>query len=231
MLKVEYLTVSYGHVKAVKAISFEVGEGEIVSVIGANGAGKSSTVMGVAGIIESGGKVTFDGVDISRMSNYGRVSRGLVLCPEGRHIFPELTVDENLKMGCYRRGKYSAGIGLVKDLFPVLKERKSQVAGYLSGGEQQMLAIGRALMSDPLLLMLDEPSLGLAPILVDQVFASLERLRQERGLSILLIEQNAYKALGISQRAYIMETGKIVLSGKSKDLLASEDVKRAYLGI
>ncbi|HOA15358.1 MAG TPA: ABC transporter ATP-binding protein [Bacillota bacterium] len=231
MLKVENFTVSYGHVRAVKGISFEVAKGEIVTIIGANGAGKSSTVNGLAGIVESGGRVEFDGHDISRMPNYARVSKGLTLCPEGRHIFPELTVDENLRMGSYRRGSYSKGLGLVHDLFPVLKERKNQVSGYLSGGEQQMLAIGRALMADPKLLMLDEPSLGLAPILVDQVFASLERLRIEQGLSILLIEQNAFKALGISQRGYIMETGSITLEGNSKDLLESEDVKKAYLGI
>jgi len=231
MLKVENFTVSYGHVRAVKGISFEVAKGEIVTIIGANGAGKSSTVNGLAGIVESGGKVEFDGQDISRMPNYARVAKGLTLCPEGRHIFPELTVDENLRMGSYRRGSYSKGLGLVHDLFPVLKERKNQVSGYLSGGEQQMLAIGRALMADPKLLMLDEPSLGLAPILVDQVFASLERLRAEQGLSILLIEQNAFKALGISQRGYIMETGNITLEGNSKDLLESEDVKKAYLGI
>jgi len=231
VLRAEGFTVSYGHVKAVKGISFEVGKGEIVAVIGANGAGKSSTVMGLAGIVESGGAVEFDGEDISRATNFARVSKGLVLCPEGRHIFPELTVDENLRMGSYRRGSYSKGLGLVHDLFPVLKERKDQVSGYLSGGEQQMLAIGRALMADPKLLMLDEPSLGLAPILVDQVFESLERLREERGLSILLIEQNAFKALGISQRAYIMETGRIALEGRSEDLLESEEVKKAYLGI
>lgn len=231
MLEVKGFTVSYGHVKAVKGIDFEVGQGEIVSVIGANGAGKSSTVMGLAGIVEHAGVVVFEGKDISKDPGYARVAKGLILCPEGRHIFPELTVDENLRMGSYRRGSYSKGLGLVHDLFPVLKERKNQVSGYLSGGEQQMLAIGRALMGEPKLLMLDEPSLGLAPILVDQVFASLERLRAEQSLSILLIEQNAFKALGISQRAYIMETGRIVQSGKSKDLLVSEDVKKAYLGI
>jgi branched-chain amino acid transport system ATP-binding protein len=231
VLKVENFAVSYGHVKAVKGISFEVAKGEIVTIIGANGAGKSSTVMGLAGIVESSGSVEFDGEDISKNTNYSRVAKGLVLCPEGRHIFPELTVDENLKMGAYRRGAFQKSIGLVLDLFPVLKDRKNQVSGYLSGGEQQMLAIGRSLMSDPKLLMLDEPSLGLAPILVDQVFESLDRLRKEQGLSILLIEQNAFKALGISQRAYIMETGKIVLEGKSEDLLKSEDVKKAYLGI
>jgi branched-chain amino acid transport system ATP-binding protein len=231
VLKVENFTVSYGHVKAVKGISFEVAKGEIVTIIGANGAGKSSTVMGLAGIIESGGSVEFGKQDISKSTNYARVAKGLVLCPEGRHIFPELTVDENLRLGAYRRGSFQKSIGLVHDLFPVLKERKNQVSGYLSGGEQQMLAIGRSLMSDPKLLMLDEPSLGLAPILVDQVFESLDRLRKEQGLSILLIEQNAFKALGISQRAYIMETGRIVLEGKSEDLLKSEDVKKAYLGI
>ncbi len=231
MLKVENFAVSYGHVKAVKGISFEVAEGEIVTIIGANGAGKSSTVMGLAGIVEAQGKVEFDGEDISRASNFARVSKGLVLCPEGRHIFSELTVDENLKLGAYRRGSFTKSIGLVHELFPVLKERKNQVSGYLSGGEQQMLAIGRSLMSDPRLLMLDEPSLGLAPILVDQVFAALDKLRRQEGLSILLIEQNAFKALGISQRAYIMETGRVALSGKSDDLLKSEDVKKAYLGI
>jgi len=231
VLRVEDYSVSYGHVRAVKGISFEVAKGETVTIIGANGAGKSSTVLGLAGIVESTGHVQFDGMEISSATSYHRVSRGLVLCPEGRHIFPELTVDENLRLGSYRRGSFAKSIGLVHDLFPVLKERKNQVSGYLSGGEQQMLAIGRALMSEPKLLMLDEPSLGLAPILVDQVFESLDRLRKEQGLSILLIEQNAFKALGISQRAYIMETGRIVLEGRSEDLLKSEGVKKAYLGI
>lgn len=230
MLKVENFTVSYGHVRAVKGISFEVAKGEIVTIIGANGAGKSSTVNGLAGIVESGGKVEFDGQDISRMPNYARVAKGLTLCPEGRHIFPELTVDENLRMGSYRRGSYSKGLGLVHDLFPVLKERKNQVSGYLSGGEQQMLAIGRALMADPKLLMLDEPSLGLAPLLVKFIFDIIQEINKQ-GVTVLLVEQNVYQSLRIAHRAYVLETGRVVLTGKGEELLNDDHVKKAFLGM
>jgi branched-chain amino acid transport system ATP-binding protein len=230
MLSVESLRVSYGRVRAVKRIGFTVGTGEIVSVIGANGAGKSSTLLAIAGAVEAEGTITYQGSDISRLTSSERVKRGLVLCPEGRHIFPELDVEENLRMGAFRRGSYREKSDEVFELFPVLKERRKQVAGYLSGGEQQMLAIGRSLMANPELLMLDEPSLGLAPILVDQVFGVLEQLR-ERGYSILLVEQNANRALQLSDRTYILETGSIAASGRSQQLLADDKVRRAYLGI
>jgi branched-chain amino acid transport system ATP-binding protein len=230
MLTVESLRVSYGRVRAVKGIDFSVEAGEIVSLIGANGAGKSSTLLALAGAIEAEGSIAYRGENIRRLGSSDRVKRGLVLCPEGRHIFPELDVEENLRMGAFRRGSYREKSGEVFELFPVLAERRSQVAGYLSGGEQQMLAIGRALMADPELLMLDEPSLGLAPILVDQVFAVLGRLR-EMGYSILLVEQNANRALHLSDRTYILETGRIAAGGASNDLLADDSVRRAYLGI
>ncbi|MFW5744653.1 MAG: ABC transporter ATP-binding protein [Spirochaetota bacterium] len=230
MLTVESLRVSYGRVRAVKGVDFSVQAGEIVSLIGANGAGKSSTLLALAGAIEAEGSVTYRGEDIRRLGSSDRVRRGLVLCPEGRHIFPELDVEENLRMGAFRRGSYREKSEEVFELFPVLAERLSQVAGYLSGGEQQMLSIGRALMADPELLMLDEPSLGLAPILVDQVFAVLGRLR-EMGYSILLVEQNANRALHLSDRTYILETGRIAAAGASNDLLADDSVRRAYLGI
>ena len=230
MLTVESLRVSYGRVRAVKGIDFSVEAGEIVSLIGANGAGKSSTLLAIAGAVDAEGSVAYRGEDIRRLGSSDRVKRGLVLCPEGRHIFPELEVEENLRMGAFRRGSYREKSVEVFELFPVLAERRSQVAGYLSGGEQQMLAIGRALMADPELLMLDEPSLGLAPILVDQVFAVLGRLR-EMGYSILLVEQNANRALHLSDRTYILETGRVVATGASNDLLADDSVRRAYLGI
>ncbi|MFW5737768.1 MAG: ABC transporter ATP-binding protein [Spirochaetota bacterium] len=230
MLTVESLRVSYGRVRAVKGIDFSVEAGEIVSLIGANGAGKSSTLLALAGAVDSEGAISYRGEDIRRLGSSDRVKRGLVLCPEGRHIFPELDVEENLRMGAFRRGSYREKSEEVFELFPVLAERLSQVAGTLSGGEQQMLAIGRALMADPELLMLDEPSLGLAPILVDQVFTVLGRLR-DMGYSILLVEQNANRALHLSDRTYILETGRIAAAGASSDLLADDSVRRAYLGI
>jgi len=230
MLAVESLTVSYGRVRAVKGISFTVEAGEIVGLIGANGAGKSSSLLAIAGAEEAGGRILYRDESIVGISSSERVRRGLVLCPEGRHIFPELDVEENLRMGAFRRGSFREKADEVFALFPVLEERRKQVAGYLSGGEQQMLAIGRALMADPELLMLDEPSLGLAPILVDQVFEVLGRLR-EMGYSILLVEQNANRALQLSDRTYILETGCIVASGRSADLLADDSVRQAYLGI
>lgn len=230
ILQTNDYSINYGHVKAVKSISFNLNKGEIISIIGANGAGKTSTLFGLAGIVKSEGKIIYKDKDISNSSYVQRVKEGLILCPENRRIFPELTVEENLKMGAYRRGNFNNNIGIVHDLFPILKERKRQVSGYLSGGEQQMLAIGRALMADPEVFMLDEPSLGLAPILTDEVFKSLSKLK-DRGISVILVEQNAVKALKLSDRAYIMETGKIVLSGLSKNLLNDVKVKEAYLGI
>ncbi len=230
MLKVENLLVNYGNVNAVKSISFEIKKSEIVSILGANGAGKTSTLFGLMNIVDSKGIIKFDGVDISSESSVKRVKRGLVLCPEDRRIFPELSVEENLKMGSFLNSNFKNNIGKVYDLFPVLKERKRQISGSLSGGEQQMLAIGRAMMGEPKLLMLDEPSLGLAPVIIDQIFNVLCKLKKE-GISILLVEQNAIKSLSISDRAYILETGKIVHSGIASDMLNDEKVKKAYLGI
>jgi len=222
--------VSYGRITALKGVDIKVAENEAVAVIGANGAGKSSLMNGLAGIVEAQGGVLYKGADLSRLPSHQRVKRGLVLCPEGRRIFPELNVEENLRLGAYRRGAVKTGLVKVYDMFPRLAERRTQAAGYLSGGEQQMLAIGRALMAEPELLMLDEPSLGLAPVLVDQVFETLRNLRAA-GIPILLVEQNAVKALAFADRAYILENGRVVMSGKGAELLADERVKQAYLGI
>ena len=222
--------VSYGRITALKGVDIKVAENEAVAVIGANGAGKSSLMNGLAGIVEAQGGVLYKGADLSRLPSHQRVKRGLVLCPEGRRIFPELNVEENLRLGAYRRGAVKTGLVKVYDMFPRLAERRTQAAGYLSGGEQQMLAIGRALMAEPELLMLDEPSLGLAPVLVDQVFETLRNLRAA-GIPILLVEQNAVKALAFADRSYILENGRVVMSGKGAELLADERVKQAYLGI
>ncbi|HOW56409.1 MAG TPA: ABC transporter ATP-binding protein [Smithellaceae bacterium] len=240
MLEVQNLVVKYGAVQAVKGNSFAVREGEIVSILGANGAGKSSTLFGVAGMIDTRGKlfskdvvegkIVFQGQDISDYSNSKRVKMGLILCPEGRRNFPELTIKENLKMGAYCRGDFNKKIDFVYSLFPRLKERQIQLANSLSGGEQQMLAIGRSLMSDPVMLMLDEPSLGLSPVLIDEVFAVLVKLK-EKGIPILLVEQNAIRSLKISDRAYILETGKIVHEDKAQTILNDEKLKKAYLGL
>ncbi|MBU0937310.1 MAG: ABC transporter ATP-binding protein [Spirochaetes bacterium] len=223
-------TVHYGKILALKGVNIRVDENEAVTVIGANGAGKSSLMNGLAGIVESGGSVIYKGNEINRLQSHRRVAQGLVLCPEGRRIFPELNVEENLKLGAYRRGSVKSGLEKAFTLFPRLAERKRQAAGYLSGGEQQMLAIGRALMAEPELLMLDEPSLGLAPVLVDQVFETLQQLRAA-GIPILLVEQNAVKALSFADRAYILENGRVIMEGKGSELLSDERVKSAYLGI
>ncbi len=240
MLKVENLTVKYGEVVAAEGIAFHVDEGEMVSILGANGAGKTTTLYGISGMIESkrklffkdrvSGSIKFKGVDIAEYSSDRRVKMGLVLCPENRRNFPELSVEDNLRMGAYSRGDFKENIGFVYQLFPVLKERRKGMANFLSGGEQQMLAVGRALMSDPALLMLDEPSLGLAPVLVDEIFRVFLQLRS-RGVPVLLVEQNAVRALKISDRSYILETGRVVHSGNSKDLLEDKEIKRAYLGM
>ncbi|MDN5342963.1 ABC transporter ATP-binding protein [Oceanotoga sp. DSM 15011] len=230
MLKVNNLIVNYGHVKAVKNISFELNKGEIVSILGSNGAGKTSTLFGMMSIVKSSSNIEFKGKDISKYSSVQKVKEGLVLCPENRRVFPELSVEENLKMGSFIRGNYSKVIKDVYDLFPILKDRKRQAAGSLSGGEQQMLAVGRAMMGEPEVLMLDEPSLGLAPVITDDIFNVLKELKNS-GVSILLVEQNALKSLRISDRAYILETGNIVAQGIAKDLLNDEKVKKAYLGI
>jgi branched-chain amino acid transport system ATP-binding protein len=229
MLEVENLEVNYGHVKAVKKISFSVNKGEIVTILGSNGAGKTSTLFGVLNIVKSKGKVIFEGEDVSNKSTVYMVKKGIVLCPENRRIFSSLTVEENLKMGTYLRGDYSKNSGYVYDLFPVLKERRKQKAGSLSGGEQQMLALGRALMASPKLLMLDEPSLGLAPIIIDEIYSVLKTLK-ESNIPILLVEQNAIKSLKISDRTYILENGNVAHEGVSKEMLNDERLKKSYLG-
>ena len=233
LLEVKDLEVSYGVIKALKGISFEVNEGEIVTLIGANGAGKTTTMQSVIGLIpKNSGSVLYDGQDISKTPCHKIVHLGMSQVPEGRRIFQELTVYENLLMGAYSQGKksdFKEDVEKIYDRFPRLKERRNQIAGTLSGGEQQMLAMGRALMSHPKLLMLDEPSMGLSPLLVDQVFEIIKDINKD-GTTILLVEQNAGKSLAISDRAYVLETGSIVLSGTGKELAASEMVKKAYLG-
>ncbi len=230
MLEINKFSVSYGKIEAVKSVSLNLKDKEVVTVIGVNGAGKTSLLYGIIGIVESTGLIFYKDMDISKYSYYKRVKDGIVLCPEGRRIFPSLTVEENLKLGSFSRGNIKKQIKKVYDLFPKLKDRKNQIAGYLSGGEQQMLAIGRALMAEPELLMLDEPSLGLAPIIVDQLYDTLSVLKN-LGISILLVEQNAYKALTFADRAYIIENGKIALEGDAKKLLNDDSVVKAYLGI
>ena len=232
MLKVDGLNVFYGNIHAIKGISFEVNEGEIVTLIGANGAGKSTTLNTVGGLLKAkSGSIEFEGREISGTPAHRVVSEGMALCPEGRRVFAQLTVRENLEMGAYTRNKAEAAetIERVFEQFPRLKERSRQTAGTLSGGEQQMLAMGRALMSKPKLMMLDEPSMGLAPILVQQIFDIIEALNKE-GTTILLVEQNAQMALSIADRAYVLETGKIVNTGSGKDLLNDDSVRKAYLG-
>lgn len=231
MLKVDNLNVYYGKIHAIRDVSFEVNTGEIVSLIGANGAGKTTTLHTVSGLLRSTtGSITFDEKDISHLEPHKLIKYGIAHVPEGRHVFLQMTVLENLEMGAFSMNKVSKeDIERVYDLFPRLKERKSQVAGTLSGGEQQMLAMGRAIMSHPKLLMLDEPSMGLSPILVDQIFSIIKDLHSI-GTTILLVEQNAGKALKISDRAYVLESGRIVLSGTGKELSESPEIKKAYLG-
>ena len=233
LLEVKDLEVYYGVIQALKGISFEVNEGEVVTLIGANGAGKTTTMQSIMGLIHpSHGEIYYDGQKINGIPSHKIVKLGMTQVPEGRRIFSELTVYENLLMGAYTRTDKD---GIEKDfkdiyeLFPRLEERKNQIAGTLSGGEQQMLAMGRAIMSKPKLLMLDEPSMGLSPLLVDQVFEIIKHFH-EIGTTILLVEQNANKSLAISDRAYVLENGKIVLTGTGKELLASEEIKKAYLG-
>lgn len=233
LLEVKDLQVYYGVIQALKGISFEVNEGEIVTLIGANGAGKTTTMQSLIGLIPShSGSVIFDGKDITKTPCHKIVRSGLTQVPEGRRIFQELTVYENLLMGGFVQKDQSLlkkDIEKIYERFPRLAERKNQIAGTLSGGEQQMLAIGRAMMSHPKLLLLDEPSMGLSPLLVDQVFDIIKQLRDE-GTTILLVEQNAGKSLAISDRAYVLELGEIVLRGTGAELAASEEVKKAYLG-
>ncbi len=231
MLKVEDLQVYYGAIHAIKGVSFEVNEGEIVALIGANGAGKSTILKTVSGLMHPRtGKVTFMGEDITHTDAYKLVHHGLAHVPEGRRIFLQMSVQDNLKMGAFIHKELNKDdLDMVYDLFPRLKERRKQVAGTLSGGEQQMLAMGRALMSRPKLMMLDEPSMGLAPILVDQIFDIVKSLHNA-GKTVLLVEQNASKALAVADRAYVLETGKITLSGTGEELRKSDDVRKAYLG-
>ena len=231
ILKVENLNVYYGSIHAVKGISFEVNQGEIVTLIGANGAGKSTTLNTITGLLHSRtGSGTFLGETLGKVPPHKVVSKGLALVPEGRRVFLQMTVEENLEMGAFTRsGTAAEDMEQVYTLFPRLKERRRQIAGTLSGGEQQMLAMGRALMSHPKLLMLDEPSMGLAPILVEQIFDIIRDLHQA-GTTIMLVEQNAQAALSVADRGYVLETGRIVTSGTGKELLASPAIKKAYLG-
>ena len=232
ILRVDNINVYYGAIHAIKGISFHVDEGEIVTLIGANGAGKSTTLQTISGLLRSKtGCIEFCGENISRLQPHKIVERGLAQVPEGRRIFLQMTVQENLDMGAYTQ----CGSGVDAELekvfaqFPRLKERRKQIAGTLSGGEQQMLAMGRALMSKPKLLMLDEPSMGLAPILVEQIFEIIQKLH-DAGTTILLVEQNAQMALSVADRAYVMETGNITLSGTGRELAESDQVRKAYLG-
>ena len=232
ILKVDNINVYYGAIHAIKGISFEVNEGEIVTLIGANGAGKSTTLQTVSGLLRSRtGSITFCGEDISHCESYRLLGKGLAHVPEGRRIFLQMTVQENLEMGAFtqKNAGIDADLESVYEQFPRLRERKKQIAGTLSGGEQQMLAMGRALMSHPKLLMLDEPSMGLAPILVEQIFDIIRQLHKN-GTTILLVEQNAQMALSVADRAYVLETGKITLSGTGKELAESDEVRKAYLG-
>lgn len=233
MLEVTNLTVNYGAIRALKGISFSVQQGEIISLIGSNGAGKTTTLHSVSNLIKKqGGSVSFAGEDITGLAADQIVKRGLIHVPEGRRIFANLTVRENLEMGAFTRTDKSgikADMERVYELFPRLKERVKQVAGTLSGGEQQMLAMGRGIMSTPKLLLLDEPSMGLAPILVDEIFDIIQRINKE-GTTILLVEQNAFKAMKIASRVYILETGSIVKSGAASELINDPTVKEAYLG-
>ncbi len=233
MLKVENLSVHYGMIQAVRDVSFEVNEGEVVSLIGANGAGKTTILRTLSGLVRpSAGKIQFLGKEIQKMPAQKIVAGGLSQVPEGRHVFPGLTVMENLEMGAFlkkNREENQANLKKVFSRFPRLEERKNQDAATLSGGEQQMLAMGRALMSTPKLLLLDEPSMGLAPIFIQEIFDIIQDI-QKQGTTVLLIEQNANKALAISDRGYVLETGKIALSGTGKELAASDEVRKAYLG-
>ena len=232
MLEVDHINVYYGAIHAVKDISFHVDEGEVVTLIGANGAGKSTILKTVSGLLHSRtGSVTFLEKKLSGVPAHKIVAMGLAQVPEGRQVFLQMTVEDNLEMGAYTRpnGEVVGSIEQVYAQFPRLKERRKQIAGTLSGGEQQMLAMGRALMSKPKLMMLDEPSMGLAPILVEQIFEIIQDLHRS-GTTILLVEQNAQMALSVADRGYVLETGRIVKTAPARDLLEDEDVKRAYLG-
>lgn len=232
MLEVKDLQVYYGVIQALKGISFEVEKGDVVALIGANGAGKTTTLHTITGLLPSkAGSITFEGKDITHVPGYKLVSMGIAHVPEGRRVFASLTVLQNLKMGAYTRSdkkEIEDTIEMIYKRFPRLKERKNQLAGTLSGGEQQMLAMGRALMSHPRLIVLDEPSMGLSPLYVNEIFDIIQEINKD-GVTVLLVEQNAKKALSISNKAYVLETGNIVLSGDAKELMNNERVKKAYL--
>lgn len=234
LLTVENLEVFYGSIQALKGISFTVNAGEIVSLIGANGAGKTTTLRAISGLVSiQSGAVTFDGQSLNNVPTFKRINLGIAQSPEGRGVFPQMSIYENLEMGAYtksNRSEINSDLEMVYELFPRLKERRAQMAGTLSGGEQQMLAISRALMCRPKMLLLDEPSLGLAPIIVAQIFEIVKKLNKE-GMTVLLVEQNARMALKISHRGYVLETGKIVMEDSAESLLNNDEVRKAYLGV
>lgn len=233
LLTVENLEVYYGVIRALKGISFEVNEGEVVALIGSNGAGKTTTLHTVTGLLRArSGSIQFEGKELTRIPAHKIVSMGMAHVPEGRRVFQQLTVLENLKLGAYTRrdkGQIAHTLAKVYERFPRLKERKNQVAGTLSGGEQQMLAMGRALMSNPKIILMDEPSMGLSPLLVTEIFDIIQEIKAA-GTTVLLVEQNAKKALSVADRAYVLETGSIALSGNAADLMNDDSVKKAYLG-
>lgn len=233
MLQISDLSVSYGGIHALKSISIEVPDEKIVTLIGANGAGKSTTLRSISKLVKAqSGKMCYNGQDITSINAKQTVEQGIIMVPEGRHIFPDMTVLDNLKIGAYLRkdNQVKRDIDYMHELFPILKERGHQLAGTLSGGEQQMLAVSRALMSKPKLLMMDEPSLGLAPLIIRDIFAIIQRVNQEEKLPVLLIEQNANFALKVADYAYVLETGSIQLEGTGEELLSNEKVKELYLG-
>lgn len=233
MLSVNNLEVYYGVINAIKGISFEVKEGEIVTLIGANGAGKTTILQTLSGLIKpKSGTIQYDGEDLTKVEPHDIIKRGIAHVPEGRRIFPNMTVEDNLELGGYilkDKSQIKEGLQKAYSMFPRLEERKKQLAGTLSGGEQQMLAIGRALMTNPKIVLMDEPSMGLAPILVKEIFNIIKRINDE-GTTVLLVEQNANMALSIADRAYVLETGKIVSQGSASELLENDDIKKAYLG-
>ena len=233
MLEIKNLEVYYGMIQAIKGISFEVNEGEVIALIGANGAGKTTTLHAVTGLIPAkAGEIIFDGKNVAKIPGHKIVSMGMAHVPEGRRVFAELSVYQNLKMGAYTRkdkDEIAGNLEMVYKRFPRLKERKNQRAGTLSGGEQQMLAMGRALMSQPKIILMDEPSMGLSPIFVNEIFDIIREV-SAAGTTVLLVEQNAKKALSIADRAYVLETGRITLQGDAKELMNDESVKKAYLG-
>ncbi|MBQ9551075.1 MAG: ABC transporter ATP-binding protein [Lachnospiraceae bacterium] len=233
LLTIKNLSVYYGVIQALKEINFSVDRGEIVALIGANGAGKTTTLHTISGLIDpKGGEILFEGKDISRLPGHQRVAMGIAQVPEGRRVFADMTVEDNLRMGAYTRkdrAEYNDTLNMVFDRFPRLKERRGQLSGTLSGGEQQMLAMGRALMSKPDILLLDEPSMGLSPILVNEVFDIIRQVHED-GTTVLLVEQNAKKALNIADRAYVLETGSITVTGDAEELLNNDSIRKAYLG-